>query len=490
VNGHAIRIRSQERELVAIDDFSIPEGKITFLFGESGIGKSLIAKALFGLLNYEDLAVTIDGHPYDAWLRLRETRVRRQTGFFVFQEPSSHLNPLMTLEEQLSEGSLRQGPPTLEVLGELWKQDRVEELRALLPIYPKPYRPSGGEKQRMLLGMAFKKIAQLSADGSSPSLFVFDEPTGSLDNEYRDTFLALLFARRRALPFTALVITHDYSMVSRILGQQKGGHVVMRELVLREGSLLCRDFKPETYTGWIKTLRPLVFDTGGDELLEVEGTLKIHGHDLQITQEEGGTRPARLVTRRGRLTYLKGPSGEGKTSFVKALMGLLPAEKLHAKVAGTEIEGHAPRALWRDVLWGKKVTMVFQHADEALNQNATVEGTLSALPGRRSRASVLDQVGNVFGLSDPRAFMRRRVGTLSGGQKQRLNLLRGLILDTDLLFLDEPLNALDFESGTRVIELLTEKLRQGKGILLISHNEEIFDALVEEEDVYYLERKN
>jgi ABC-type multidrug transport system ATPase subunit len=60
------------------------------------------------------------------------------------------------------------------------------------------------------------------------------------------------------------------------------------------------------------------------------------------------------------------------------------------------------------------------------------------------------------------------------------------VLDTDLLILDEPLNGLGFESIQKVLDLLREKQSAGKGILLISHNEDIFDKLIPPEHVYYL----
>ncbi|HSQ75989.1 MAG TPA: ATP-binding cassette domain-containing protein, partial [Bacteroidota bacterium] len=83
-------------------------------------------------------------------------------------------------------------------------------------------------------------------------------------------------------------------------------------------------------------------------------------------------------------------------------------------------------------------------------------------------------------------FLKRRVGSLSGGQKQRLNILRSLLLETPLLILDEPLNGLDFASMKNVLDLLHERLARGQGILLISHNEEVFDALIPAEDLYHL----
>ncbi|MCB0291946.1 MAG: ATP-binding cassette domain-containing protein, partial [Calditrichaeota bacterium] len=85
------------------------------------------------------------------------------------------------------------------------------------------------------------------------------------------------------------------------------------------------------------------------------------------------------------------------------------------------------------------------------------------------------------------AFLNQKVSLLSGGQKQRLNLLRTLALDTDLVLLDEPLNGLDFLSIQRVIAALKEKQQEGKAILMISHNEEIFEAVIPPENSYYLD---
>jgi len=66
--------------------------------------------------------------------------------------------------------------------------------------------------------MALEKIDMLPrlTAARRDAFFVFDEPSGSLDNHFRDLFLDLLFDRFRRRPFTALVVTHDYSMISRV----------------------------------------------------------------------------------------------------------------------------------------------------------------------------------------------------------------------------------------------------------------------------------
>jgi hypothetical protein len=92
---------------------------------------------------------------------LKREEYSPRNSFFVFQEPSSHLNPLVQLGIQLREGSLAKAPDEESLLRDLWDGgggDSIEIEKAPVNVYPKPYRPSGGEKQRMFLVMALKKI--------------------------------------------------------------------------------------------------------------------------------------------------------------------------------------------------------------------------------------------------------------------------------------------------------------------------------------------
>jgi ABC-type dipeptide/oligopeptide/nickel transport system ATPase subunit len=134
------------------------------------------------------------------------------------------------------------------------------------------------------------------------------------------------------------------------------------------------------------------------------------------------------------------------------------------------------------------MTMVFQHADEALNPRSTVFDTFKGLPTKSmpTRDWVRRTLHELFEPDMADEILEREVSNLSGGQKQRLNLLRGLSLETGLIILDEPLNGLDFESSIRVLDLLRERQQRGNSILVISHNEEIFDSQVGDEGIYYL----
>ncbi len=491
-NTFRIKINSRRRTLVDIARFPIEDGKINFLFGESGIGKTLIARSIFGLPAPEDLQIHFNEKSYAAYRSSADAGHNLENGFFVFQEPSSHLNPLMRLFDQMFEGSLAKKYDDAEILRHLWNNAEDEAIRAVLQVYPKPYRPSGGEKQRILLAMAFKKINRFlqSENGRISPLFVFDEPTGNLDNRLRNRFLELLFEKYRRHPFTVLLITHDYSMISEVLEQHAdiAGNVTFRELYRHRDQQRCRIFSPEIYTYWLKQQKPMTGNRNRkkrDLLLKVGRDIEVFGKRLVF--ERNG--PSDLEVRSGELVYLKAASGAGKTTVMKIIMGLLPADRFFAQLGPCSLSENLPRQFWRDNIWAKQAGMVFQHADEALNLQARVQDVFKGLPLEKSKIDPRQWLNILFDEKREPLPLRRQVGFLSGGQKQRLNLLRSMALDTPLLLLDEPLNGLDFESIKKVLRLLRDKQREGKGILLVSHNEEIFDKIVHPEHIYYLAGK-
>jgi peptide/nickel transport system ATP-binding protein len=485
-----IRIASAQRELVRIDDFRLAESSITVLFGESGIGKSLSALAIAGLIDPDQLDVSINGKEYGEYLASQELSDVRRNGFFVFQEPSSHLNPLMTLRIQLREGTLTNALNEDHILDRLWPDSSRASVQNILDVYPKPYRPSGGEKQRLLAAMAFKKMSLTTAQAPG-ALFIFDEPTGSLDNRLRDDFLRLLVDNFRLHHATVLLITHDYSMISHFTSSYPdlAKRILFKELLIDRGRLRLRDFRPSEYLDWIGDRKAHARSVVQREtILTLQPSVNVFGRTLKITKDGRGNVPVPLVVRKGAMVYLKAPSGVGKTTLVKLMMGLLKADQMSMQLGGTEYTERTHRRTWSDSVWGRRMTMVFQHADEALNQNSSVKDVFAGLPLKTALhdAGTLTVLSDLFEEQADLPFLRKQVKYLSGGQKQRLNLLRSFVLDTDILILDEPLNGLDFVSSIKVISKIEERLQRSMSVLIISHNEEIFDALASPEHVYYL----
>ncbi len=489
----SVEINSGNRGIVRIEEYPVYQNEITFLFGESGIGKSIISKALYGLLDQEGLEVSIDGQAYSRHLHDEWTTQVRQNSFFVFQEPSSHLNPLMTIKDQLTEGNLDTGNDS-EILSYLWQTESDSAIRKIIDVYPKPYRPSGGEKQRILLAMAFKRINALLEKRLSdqPTMFVFDEPTGSLDNNYRDLFLQLLFSKYLAHPFTILIITHDYSIISEIYKNYRNilPHIHFKELSrIQEPDVEVHDFSADQYLDWLQTPRPVQKSAvTNDMVLQFDPEFRIFGRTLCIYSNKSQTSLKPLSIKKGDMAYLKAPSGVGKTTLAKIVMGIYHSESFRMSIGGMNITERTSSSVWPEKIWGKRAGMVFQHADEALNLESTVFETFSGLPLEISYTaeSLRHVLLELFDGPLPEQFLRKKVAYLSGGQKQRLNLLRTLVLAPQLIILDEPLNGLDFNSVKKVLSLLDEKRSKGSAFLMISHNEEIFDHFIDRENIYYL----
>ncbi|MGH1365648.1 MAG: ATP-binding cassette domain-containing protein [Calditrichia bacterium] len=487
--NYEIQISKRGKTIVEIENFSLPEDKIVLLFGESGIGKSILTRAVYGLLDPNTLDITINGHTYHEYLKNSIAQKKQEHGFFVFQEPSSHLNPLLLLKEQLNEGALAPATNEAEVLKQLWNTENQEPIQELLDIFPRPYRPSGGEKQRMLLTMAFKKLSTLQ-NGQDGELFVFDEPTGSLDNNFRNIFLKMLFDAYRKTPFSGLIITHDYSIITEIYQQHPDlkSDIAFKELT-RQQKLQMTDFEPAAYLSWLRTAAADTPSSSAstNSLLRIESGYRVFDKTMRISKSNSET-VCPLTLHGGEIVYVKAASGVGKTTLAKIAMGLTRAQKVQLMLSDISITEKTPETLWRKQIWGRQAGMVFQHADEALNLNATVSDVFNGLPKelRLSDSQLKAQLEEWFQMSVTDAFWDKPVKLLSGGQKQRLNLLRTFCLDTPLLILDEPLNGLDFKSIQRIIVAMQQATARGKGILLISHNEEIFDTLIPSENVYNL----
>ncbi|MBN1309292.1 MAG: ATP-binding cassette domain-containing protein [Chitinispirillaceae bacterium] len=489
-----IAVAAAGRSIVRVVGYPVFDDRITFLFGESGIGKSVISKALYGFMNSAELQIEINEKPYGSHLRDPWTQAIKRNSFFVFQEPSSHFNPLMTINDQLNEGSLA-GMQEEDILSRLWRNSSTALIRKLLDVFPKPYRPSGGEKQRILLAMAFKRIDAwiASAPSGEPTYFVFDEPTGSLDNTYRNLFLELLFEKYMQKSFTIVIITHDYSIISEIYNRYRHliDRVHFKELSrLDENRVAVHDFSAEEYLDWLAAPRPQpVKHLVVDPVLEIQPRFSIFGRRLAIYADSERTRLQPLLINKGDMVYLKAPSGVGKTTLAKIIMGIYRAEQFSMTLDGIAVTDRSAMSLWPSSIWGKRAGMVFQHADESLNLASTVRETFKGLPlkKRLSESALVNYLGELFdGRPVTGSFLRKKVAHLSGGQKQRLNLLRTLILGTGLIILDEPLNGLDFLSVKKVLGLLDEKRAAGVSLLMISHNEEIFEHFIDEENIYYL----
>ncbi|MHC0433760.1 ABC transporter ATP-binding protein [Streptomyces sp. O3] len=187
-------------------DLDIGRGEIVALVGESGCGKTTLARALLGLVRPSSGQVAFEGEPLG--YRARALKAYRRRVQLVLQDPSGSLNPRHTVYDAVAEG--------LRIHGGAGGGERAKVAEALsrAGLRPPerfflsyPHELSGGQRQRVVIAGA------LALD---PELIVADEPVASLDASVRGEILALLLRLRADLGLSALVVTHDLGLAWNI----------------------------------------------------------------------------------------------------------------------------------------------------------------------------------------------------------------------------------------------------------------------------------
>ncbi|MGC5038063.1 ABC transporter ATP-binding protein [Streptomyces sp. DT190] len=186
-------------------DLDIRPGEIVALVGESGCGKTTLARSLLGLVEPTAGRVLFDGRPLE--YSGRSLKAYRKRVQLVLQDPSGSLNPRHTVYDAVAEG-LRihgfGGDERTAVADALARAGLRPAERFFLRY---PHELSGGQRQRVVIAGALVL---------EPELLVADEPVASLDASVRGEILALLLRLRTELGLSALVVTHDLGLAWNI----------------------------------------------------------------------------------------------------------------------------------------------------------------------------------------------------------------------------------------------------------------------------------
>ncbi len=201
--------REDRQILRAVDgvSFKIPRGTTFSLVGESGCGKSTIARCVVGLYQPTRGSVQFDGVDI-AGLSDKQIMPYRRRFQMIFQDPYASLNPRWRVEDIVAE-------PILEhrlITGKKAVRDRVDELLAQVRMTARdkekyPHEFSGGQRQRISIARAL---------ASNPEFIVCDEPTSALDVSVQAQILNLMRDLQLELGLTYLFISHDLSVVCHV----------------------------------------------------------------------------------------------------------------------------------------------------------------------------------------------------------------------------------------------------------------------------------
>ena len=246
--------RKPRQLLHAVDgvSFDIEKGQTLALVGESGCGKSTVARLLVGLYRPTHGGLTFDGQDAHAAFKTAEGRKLRRRIQMIFQDPYASLNPRWTVEdivgEPLTEHGIVKDPAQLEArVGALLQSVGLSPL----DMVKYPHQFSGGQRQRISIARAL---------ATRPEFLVCDEPTSALDVSVQAQVLNIMKDLQRQHGLTYLFISHNLAVVRHVSDQV--GVMYLGRLVELSGKQQLFGNPRHPYTRMLLDAIPKLHDTG------------------------------------------------------------------------------------------------------------------------------------------------------------------------------------------------------------------------------------
>ena len=474
------------------------KGQVLALVGESGSGKSVTAMGALGLLSANALvsgSAVLDCCRQNQELVGAAREILDQTRGehvgVIFQEPTTALDPLFTIGDQIAEaiaihgeGKRKRTTPrqrravrtqVLNALSRAGLGGDQRETERIADSYP--HQLSGGQLQRACIALA---------TANNPSVLIADEPTTALDVTVQAEILDLL--RQLASEGVAvLLITHDMGVVADVadaVAVMRHGRIIERGDVRTIFASPSHDYTRQLLAA-VPRLNSLR-GGAGDAASEGDGVASrvgdsaqplVHIENLDVVYRNGrrqvhAVRGVSFDIARGQVLGLVGESGSGKSTIAGTLTGLVPIHSGSVQVDGLEVAGASGRKL-RGVR--SQTGIVFQNPASSLNPRRSVGASIGQPLQLHTNLTNAQQRQRVNELLEavrlPASMAQRYPHEMSGGQRQRVAIARALALQPQLLIADEPTSALDVSVQAVVLELLASLQHElGFACLFVSHD--------------------
>ena len=488
------------RTLLDAVSLDLGKGEILGLVGESGSGKSLFCRSLVrllpsSLLKIDSGSVLLEGRDL---MRVDDGEMLKVRGGeigMIFQNPTSHLDPVMRIGDQIAEGiRFHQGLGSSDARAaavDILAQVGFPDPRRQYDSYPHEF--SGGMRQRAMIGVALS---------CNPKILIADEPTTALDVTIQAQILRLLIDIRDRRGLSIILITHDLGIVAQTcdrIAVLRGGKL------LEEGpkrTILARPQHPYTIN-LINSHPSMPGETPSPplEVAEAGGPVKplLEIDDLHVRFRVGGSlfkgnaktvsavAGVSLQIMPGETVGIVGESGSGKSTLARAVLGLTPLSCGHVTFDGVDLALQKSASLAK---LRRETAMVFQDPYNALNPRLTIGQMLTEVlkvQGKVARADIPTRINELLDLVGlEREFAGRKPRSMSGGQCQRAGIARALAVDPKLIIADECVAALDVTIQAQIIELFRElTAKMNLTLIFIAHDLAIVRNLCERVVVMY-----
>ena len=480
-----VKFNTDSGEVNAVNgiSFNIKKGETLALVGESGSGKSVTARGIIRLLAEnaiisDQTSIKFNGTNINSYSEKEYQNIRGKNISMIFQEPMSSLNPIYTIENQISEVLKIHGKFSDKELKEkcleLLKQVQIPEPESRLSQYP--HQLSGGQRQRIMIAIAI---------ANNPDLLIADEPTTALDVTVQTEILKLLQSLQQKYQMSILFITHDLTIVRQISDRV----CVMYNGKIKETGITKEIFEnpKDDYTKHLLSSEPeerdLHYDKNGRSILSGENLdvtfntkVKVSGRNKVLSIN--AVNNISLDLKEGETLGIVGESGSGKTTLGQTLLRLVDRE------SNTDVKGEIK--FFEDRIddlsrkqfkpFRNQMQIVFQDPYASLNPRLSVkqiieEGLIVALnmKDKNERQNKIEKIMSEVGLEP--SSMLRFPHEFSGGQRQRIAIARSFVLNPKFVLLDEPTSALDLSIQKQILELLLQlQINHKTTYIFISHD--------------------
>lgn len=484
----------------------VEDGERVGLVGSSGSGKSMLLRAATGLLPSETKisgscmlgGVQTVGASDENLARLRGKYVG-----VVFQQANRALNPMLSVEEQIS--------LPLRIHYQLDADDVHNRVCVMLEkvglpqniISKRTFELSGGQLQRV--GIATALI-------TSPRLILADEPTTALDSVTQKEVVNMLTSLVDNMGASMLFVTHDFSVLSKAAKRcyvLDSGRLVdsaevqdllenprvtstkqlvdaAKKLTLRAQKIDSQNVSRESASCESASRESASRESATTENVSRENSALLTAKNIHVTLGRALARAevlkgVNLELFKGESLAIIGGSGSGKTTLICAMLGL---QKISDGIVTYDSQIVNSSTNHKKISYSsalrKETSLVFQHPFAALDPRWTVLKSVAEPLNIWRKSLKLDDVTieqrvcemlKLVGLN-PKDFLERYPHELSGGQAQCVAIARALINNPRVLVADEPMSAIDVAERTRILDAFAaiRKERPTMSCVFVSHD--------------------